>query len=84
MGQGPAGKLGSVGRPVLCPHPRYWLPVSQCKRRRIQTQTSTQAASRPGAGWGKDGVQIQTSLSRSVSGAWCKAGLPADAPREGS
>ena len=45
---------------------------------------SAQAASQPGAGWGKDGIQIQTSLSRSVSGAWCKAGLPADPPTEGS
>lgn len=74
MGQGPAGELGTVGRPVLCPHPWYW--AGQAARESVQEKTDTnpdrtsaQAASWPGAGWGKDGIQIQTSLSRSVSGA---------------
>ena len=51
MGQGPAGELGTVGRPVLCPHPRCWLdrlPVSQCKRRRTQTQTGQAPRPLPG------------------------------------
>ena len=53
--------------------------MRQCKRRQTQNRQD-----KPGAGWAKDGIQIQTSLSGSVSGAWCKAGLPADPPREGS